>query len=484
MSYPNTINLNNKLYYSADELHKYDMAFFAGVYKNIRNIIKNKNLSIDNYKYAYINKKGEWIESKESYARAKLLLESDWVENNVPKVIVAKKQENKIEGKLVIKKQKNNTIIMKETKLEETKLEEININDLYDIVPAPEVLELEDNEKFKDMNGKVLNIMVRGERHHMKCYFNVKDISKEFEMNKLYDTLIDKRIIDGYQEDEHYKYFSVEISAPGGKIVSKKELYLTYEGMIRLLYVSKSPNAKYFRTWATEKLFTIQMGSSEQKEVMVSDILGVSIKAIKEVFNKNIATIPSIYLFSLNTVKNLRTSFNISEQYTDDMIVCKYGCTKDIEQRTKEHQAKYGKIKGVNLGLMMFSYIDPQYIFEAETSVASFLNSYQYKYEQYNELVIINPKQMKQIKQQFDMVQNAYAGHCKELIIKIKELENYYKVIEEKHKNELQQEKHKNELIIEKHKNELQLEQHKIIEEKHKNEILQMKLIIAEMKNK
>lgn len=75
MSCPNTIKLNNNLYYNTQELHKYDTQFFTGVYKNIRNIIRIKKLSIDNYKYAYINKKGDWVESKESYARAKLLMD-------------------------------------------------------------------------------------------------------------------------------------------------------------------------------------------------------------------------------------------------------------------------------------------------------------------------------------------------------------------------------------------------------------------------
>lgn len=121
MSCPNTIKLNKSLYYSADELHKYDIAFFTGVYKNIRNIIKIKNISIDNYKYAYVNKKCVWIESKESYARAKVLLTSEWVENNVPKVIIHKRQEIKIQ-------QENNK--------EEEEEEEVDmrINDLFDMV--------------------------------------------------------------------------------------------------------------------------------------------------------------------------------------------------------------------------------------------------------------------------------------------------------------------------------------------------------------
>ena len=73
----------------------------------------------------------------------------------------------------------------------------------------------------------------------------------------------------------------------------------------------------------------------------------------------------------------------------------------------------------------MFSYIDPQYIFEAETNIKSFLNAYHYKYDTEEELVIFDPKQLKQIKNQFNMVQNAFSGHIKEILINKKFLMKY-----------------------------------------------------------
>ena len=59
----------------------------------------------------------------------------------------------------------------------------------------------------------------------------------------------------------------------------------------------------------------------------------------------------------------------------------------------------------------MFSYIDPQYVFDAETNIKDY--QYQYKYETYNELVIINQKQLKEIKNQYKMIQNKYSGQFK-----------------------------------------------------------------------
>jgi hypothetical protein len=169
------------------------------------------------------------------------------------------------------------------------------------------------------------------------------------------------------------------------------------------------------------------MGTTEAKQELASNLIGVNVKAVRSVFQKNIATIPAIYFFSLNTVKQLRTSMDIPQSYTDDMIVAIYGCTEDIERRTKEHQSNYSKLKGTDMSLLMFSYIDPQYIFEAETNIKSFLNAYHYKYNTENELVIIDPKQLKQIKNQFNMVQNAFSGHIKDLLTKIEKLEAKFK---------------------------------------------------------
>lgn len=132
------------------------------------------------------------------------------------------------------------------------------------------------------------------------------------------------------------------------------------------------------------------------------------VNVVKQIFNKNVSTIPCIYLLSLNTVKDLRSTFNIPTDYDDKMIVCKYGCTEDIERRIKEHQNNYGKINKVNLELVLFSYIDPKYIFDAEKSISNYFHKY--KLNKDEEIIIIDNKDMKNIKAQYDMVQQAYSG--------------------------------------------------------------------------
>jgi hypothetical protein len=204
-------------------------------------------------------------------------------------------------------------------------------------------------------------------------------------------------------------------------------LYLTYNGVLKVLFNSRTGNAENFQKWASKTLFTIQLGKKEEKQKLASNLLGVHVNVVKQVFNKNISTIPCIYLLSLNTVANLRSTFNIPTDFKDDMIVCKYGCTEDIERRIKEHQISLGKLENVNLELTLFSYIDPKYIFDAESNISNYFYKYKLNSDKFDELVIIDQKDMKNIRKQYEMVQQAFCGHVKELLIKMKDLETKLK---------------------------------------------------------
>ena len=64
---------------------------------------------------------------------------------------------------------------------------------------------------------------------------------------------------------------------------------------MKLSYISRNDNAKYFRSWATEKLFTIQMGELDENEELSACLLGVNVKAIKDVFHVNTRKTSCIY---------------------------------------------------------------------------------------------------------------------------------------------------------------------------------------------
>ena len=85
------------------------------------------------------------------------------------------------------------------------------------------------------------------------------------------------------------------------------------------------------------------------------------------------------------------------------------------------------------------------------------------------ELIVINTKELNQIKIQYKMIHNSYIGCYEKLNQKIIELNNVLE--KERHNLELEKEKHNLELEKEKHKLDLEKTNSKLLEEKYKNEL-------------
>ena len=298
------------------------------------------------------------------------------------------------------------------------------------IEPLPEIINLEDNEKFIDNDGNIIDIEVRGCRKHDGCYFKVIDIMKGFDIKYLNKVITNEK---GYLRDVHYKcfYFGGSTNSTNDKI---KRLYLTYTGLLRVLFASHKQTTDKFINWASKTLFTAQMGTPTQKRVLASKLLGVSPKAVKEVFNKTACTLPCIYLFSVGLVKDLRKTLNIDASYNDDMNVYKWGMTIDLERRTGEHEPTYGKMKGAQLELVLFGLIDQQYISNAETKVKNLFKGMDsiLDHEKYDELAILPKTKLKFIKEQYELISSKYRGHIGELIHKLTEKDNVIKLVKER----------------------------------------------------
>ena len=194
---PISVIINNKSYFSADDLNTFDITYFAGTHRNLRGIVIKKNIPEYNIVYAYM-KDDKLIVSREAYVRSKLYLQDEWVYENIPKMIQLNNKKLNEDGN------------------------EVNIAELYDIPPAPEILLLSRNEMFKDSDDNIIEIEVRGEREHNKCFFRVKDIAKGFDIPQLIGTII--RNNNGYIEEEHYRYFIIK----SFNNTYKKEIFLTY----------------------------------------------------------------------------------------------------------------------------------------------------------------------------------------------------------------------------------------------------------------
>ena len=147
-------------------------------------------------------------------------------------------------------------------------------------------MELEDEEKFHDTDGNILEIETRGERDVDKIFFRVRDVMKRFDMPNLKDALIHKE--GGYEKGSHFKTFNTAVNYRQDKSFKsfkrEKSLFLTYTGLLRVLFVSRNKNAETFTIWATQKLFTMQMGSKEAKEILGTEVLNIKIENYRAVF--------------------------------------------------------------------------------------------------------------------------------------------------------------------------------------------------------
>jgi hypothetical protein len=295
--------------------------------------------------------------------------------------------------------------------------------------PLPETLELEDEENFRDEDGNILNIHVVGERDMDKCFFSARDVGNSFGLINLLQTIRNKD--RGYEENIHYYCYFEKIIYSDKKIIGEKiikKMYLTYTGVLKVLFSSRNGITKPFISWATKILFTAQMGTPTQKMELASSLSGLSPQTIKEISSATSGTTPCIYLFSIGTVADLRKKMAIDKRYKSTDMVYKYGRTNDLFRRTKEHENTFNKIKGSDLKLVYHGYIDIQYTVEAEGMVREMMNGLNcaIEFESSKELVIIPKGKVTYVRRQYDMITDRYQGRVKELVDQIKRIEQKY----------------------------------------------------------
>ena len=237
--------------------------------------------------------------------------------------------------------------------------------------------------------------------------------------------------------------------------------------------VSRSKNANKFQQWAADILFTHQFGSTADRQTLASRLTGATSQVVKEFCKTSSVPISCVYLFTLGTAKTLRKSMKIDEKYDDEMIICKYGKTDDLDRRTKEHMKTYGSIKGCQLILQYHSYIDPKYTRKAETYIENQLIN-RVEYMNHTELVAIDKKTLtKKVKDHFIVMQVTYAGNIEQLYYKINELE--HKLNLEKANTIIEKEKlnvEKEKFNVEKEKFNVEKEKFNVEREKLKSEII------------
>lgn len=438
-----TIKINSTKYYLADDLLKLNLAEIRGC-TNGRRIIENKKLSKKDYLFAK-QKDKKWIVSNgTSYKIDRVLISTTWAENNLDKNETDTEEDNDEES-------------------EESEKQKITTK----IIPMPGLIELKKSEKMRDNDGNIVEIEIRGTRDHDNCFFLVRDVAAGFKMNNLHRALIKKE--RGYIEGIHYRYFSKKVVNDGKnkKIKKVKKLFLTYTGLLKVLFSSRNETVTKFVDWATKTLFTAHLGTQDQKDKLTASLMGVNADVVKNVFNKTSSKLPVLYLLTIGKVKDLRATLNIDDEYDDDHLVAKGGETDDLSRRIGEHSSTYGKMPGANLCLKWYNYIDPIHTKKAENELFNLLGKmgHRFTHKKFEEIIIFSKKDAKIVMQQYDNIARKYIGHIKEIADKLKDMENQNKILQK----DLELLQKDNDLL----KKEMELL-------KKDTEIVQMKLLLKE----
>lgn len=442
--FPLPILISDREYYNSKDLQAFKPEFYYGCTSKPRNIITKKNIPESDYIYATFEKlTKKWNLSNDTCKKAQLLISKQWVDANYfkssssivikNKPVLAQREEEKQEElpQITTPPPPNRELEALIDDHEED--EEEIVEEGGGVENAPPLLHLDDGEKFHDADGNVIEIETRGERHEDKIYFNVKDVSVGFGLPNLNDTITN--IYGGYQRNIDYKtMFIREGAASTMSRTIKKCLFLTYEGLLRVLFVSRNKNATLFRKWATTKLFTIQMGTRDQKVKLGAEILNTSPRTLKAIFDKHAANFPSIYLMSLGKVRELRETFGIPVDKPDDSIVYKFGFTDDLARRVIELESEYSKLPGVTMTIGTFQIIDTKYTSEAENEVRETCSAFEVRVKKtehgYNELVALDDKQFANIKKLYRRIGDEFAGATRGLQNQIIELKDRMKEYE------------------------------------------------------
>jgi len=328
---------------------------------------------------------------------------------------------------------------------------------VFDVKPLVKPLD-NDFYMFKDKNGKVYDIEMRGERSRDKILFNCKQVGEMFEISRLDNDILNNK--SSHLEEQDFIFCKIDGSSLNS---TDKTLYLTYKGLKKVINNSRSGRAKEFCDWLDDIVFAAIAGDKEQRTQAAANVLNISMQALIDVFNKNASTISCLYL--------LNTGFK-----HDNKDVYKYGFSKDLSRRFKEHVKTFGD----NVDLTSYVFISEDNLSKAEKEFKDSTSCFTYKSEDsliksQEELLLLGANEIKNAKTIIQTIGDKFGSNDKIMI-------DSFKYIISQKELEILQLKH----IIELKDKELELKdkdkemsQH-IIDGKNKDiEILKLKIELS-----
>lgn len=381
------------------------------------------------------------------------------------------------------------------------------------------IIDLTDEEKFKDINDNIYEIETRGERSKDKILFRASHVSDFLGMHELSDVLQDNRnrykyirdyvILDARTiqnqaslhsrnaQDLNEVVMNLKIDSNNKK---PKKIYLTLNGLLRMIFVSDSGNENRdaIRDWVVNLVYVHQFGSDIERLDLVETL---------KPYKKCLTELSGIYLISIGKVKDLRESMSISSELYqkkefDNANVFKYGRSKDIMNRYAQHVARTGYGKYSDKILMEWFIVIPlKLLAAAETDLSKYFKTNQLSFEfndgskDHDELIIVKPGTERQhIKDKYFDIIKCYPSDTNHLIKQMTEmklqsdanidkLESKYKINSLEMELKLSQIESESALKLSQIEcNHLKIDSDnalKIQELGYKNEILELKLKLA-----
>lgn len=336
------------------------------------------------------------------------------------------------------------------------------IQELFDspeeIFPfAPSLIDDKDLVFFKDENGREYHVPMRGERTKDGIYFQAKAIMNLFQIKNLDSTV--RRDHTSYQNNLDYKYFLVRSDDK-----TTKEMYLTYDGLMRVINTSRSGIGYKFKNWIDEIVFNSLWGTNKQKVETFKRVLNVDADHLKCIMDKSASNIACLYLIDLGMDEN-------------DKKIFKYGFTDNCHRRFKEHMKRYGD----DIKLDAFILIPNLELSKAECEFKNATSRYRFIKDQDVELIALCNESYINIKNVFKMISDKYTGNMRNQIAQYES-----EIVQMRHSYEMKIAKL--ESIIELKDKELELKDKELqlkdkeLEVKDRDiEILQLKLQLAKI---
>jgi len=380
---PETVTFQGHTAYILNDLITFDRPFFVGCIREPRKTIQKKNIPDDQYWFATYSKQTNiWALAIPENKKAKILISEDWVRNNLPKFTG-------------------------------------NQND-YKYKPLPPLLELSEDEKFRDEVGNIYEVEVRGEKTRQDIRFSWVDVSKLFEMesNNL------RHRLDQSEYDLFCFDGQVTSTWPSkqNRAAYQVSTYLTYKGLLKIIFASHSCVADRFQDWASSIIYTAHLGTTEQRVDVAADIIGINAQMVKDVLTTCITSMPCVYLFNVGKVTELKKYYADLKLYSKGFLF-KWGRTNDLKRRTGEHIKTYGNLLSSTLQLKYFSPVDNLYEAEAENEIRQYFQERAVKFGNHKELVILDKTQIAGARRFYEDVYIRFSSEVDRLLGKNNELE-------------------------------------------------------------